>query len=205
MVGKWEDGFEVVVAHRRDRSADSWLKRVSATWFYRVHNRMSDVQIPPHVGDYRLMDRVVVDVLNALPENRRVMKGLVAWAGFRTAAVESDRAPRISGHTSFNAWRLWNLAVEGITSFSLLPLRIWTYVGAAVAFISLIYGSWIVVRTLMYGKDVPGYASLIVAVLFLGGLQLIGIGIIGEYLGRNYLESKRRPAYVIRKIVRGSQ
>ena len=205
MVARWEEGFEVVVAHRRDRSADSLVKRTSATLFYRLHNLMSDVKIPPHVGDYRLMDRVVVDVLNALPENRRFMKGLFAWAGFRTASVEYDRAPRASGRTTFNAWRLWNLALEGITSFSLLPLRVWTYVGATVSMVSLLYGSWIVIRTLLYGKDVPGYASLIVAILFLGGLQLIGIGIIGEYLGRNYLESKRRPAYVIRKILRKAQ
>ena len=205
MVARWEEGFEVVVAHRRDRSADSLVKRTSATLFYRLHNLMSDVKIPPHVGDYRLMDRVVVDVLNALPENRRFMKGLFAWAGFRTASVEYDRAPRASGRTTFNGWRLWNLALEGITSFSLLPLRVWTYVGATVSLVSLLYGSWIVIRTLLYGKDVPGYASLIVAILFLGGLQLIGIGIIGEYLGRNYLESKRRPAYVIRKILRKAQ
>jgi polyisoprenyl-phosphate glycosyltransferase len=205
MVARWEEGFEVVVAHRRDRSADSLVKRTTASLFYRLHNRMSDVKIPPHVGDYRLMDRAVVDVLNALPENRRFMKGLFAWAGFRTASVEYDRAPRASGRTSFNGWRLWNLAVEGITSFSLLPLKIWTYVGAVVSLVSLLYGSWIVIRTLIYGKDVPGYASLIVAILFLGGLQLVGIGIIGEYLGRNYLESKRRPAYVIRKILRKAQ
>ena len=205
MAAKWEEGFEVVVAHRRDRSADSLVKRTTATAFYRLHNRMSDVKIPPHVGDYRLMDRAVVDVLNALPENRRFMKGLFAWAGFRTASVEYDRAPRGSGHTSFNGWRLWNLAVEGITSFSLLPLRIWTYVGAVVSLVSLLYGSWIVISTLIYGTDVPGYASLIVAILFLGGLQLIGIGIIGEYLGRNYLESKRRPAYVVRKLLRKPQ
>ena len=205
MVGKWEQGVEVVVAHRRDRSADSLVKRWSASLFYRLHNLMSDVKIPPDVGDYRLMDRVVVDVLNALPENRRFMKGLFAWAGFRTASVEYDRHPRASGHTSFNGWRLWNLALEGITSFSLLPLRVWTYVGVTVSLVSLLYGSWIVIRTLIYGKDVPGYASLIVAILFLGGLQLIGIGIIGEYLGRNYLESKRRPAYVIRKIFRNPQ
>ena len=205
MVGKWEEGFEVVVAHRRDRSADSLVKRASATLFYRLHNAMSDVKIPPDVGDYRLMDRAVVDVLNALPENRRFMKGLFAWAGFRTASVEYDRAPRASGRTSFNGWRLWNLAMEGITSFSLAPLRFWTYLGAGVSMVSLLYGSWIVIRTLLYGKDVPGYASLIVAILFLGGLQLLGIGIVGEYLGRNYLESKRRPAYVIRKVLRKPQ
>jgi polyisoprenyl-phosphate glycosyltransferase len=205
MAAKWEEGYEVVLAHRRDRAADSFLKRASADAFYRIHNMMSDVSIPPDVGDYRLMDRVVVDVLNSLPENRRFMKGLFAWAGFRTATVEYDRLARISGNTSFNAWKLWNLAMEGITSFSLLPLRIWTYVGAIVALASLAYGSWIVVRTLIFGKDVPGYASLIVAILFLGGLQLIGIGIIGEYLGRNYLESKRRPAFVIRKVIRSSR
>jgi polyisoprenyl-phosphate glycosyltransferase len=205
MVAKWQEGFEVVLAHRRDRSADSFIKRASADAFYKIHNMLSDVKIPADVGDYRLLDRVVLDVLNGLPENRRFMKGLFAWAGFRTATVQYDREPRTSGHTSFNAWKLWNLAVEGITSFSLLPLRIWTYVGATVALLSLAYGSWIVVRTLLYGKDVPGYASLFVAILFLGGLQLIGIGIIGEYLGRNYLESKRRPAFVIRKVIRSSQ
>jgi polyisoprenyl-phosphate glycosyltransferase len=202
MIALWERGFEVVVAKRVDRLSESLLKRLSARAFYKIHNAVSDVAIPEDVGDFRLMDRVVVDALNALPENRRFMKGLFAWVGFRTASVDYSPEPRRGGGTKFSGWRLWNLALEGITSFSLLPLRVWSYVGALVALLSLGYGGWIVTRTLLFGIDVPGYASLIVAVLFLGGLQLIGIGIIGEYLGRNYLESKRRPAFVIRKILR---
>jgi glycosyltransferase involved in cell wall biosynthesis len=200
MVRLWRQGFEVVLARRSDRSTDSMLKRLSARAFYKVHNAMSDVAIPEDVGDFRLMDRVAVDVLNALPENRRFMKGLFSWVGFRTASVDFARASRATGASRFNAWRLWNLALEGITSFSLLPLRVWTYLGAAVAVFSLGWGTWILTRTLVHGKDVPGYASIIVAVLFLGGLQLIGIGIIGEYVGRTYLESKRRPAFVVRKV-----
>jgi len=202
MLARWEEGFEVVLAKRSDRSTDSVPKRVAAGWFYRVHNAMSDIRIPADVGDFRVIDRCVVDVLNSLPENRRFMKGLFAWAGFRTATVEYRREPRSAGRSRFGGRRLWNLAVEGITSFSLMPLRVWSYVGALVAAGSLAYGAYILVRTLVYGRDWPGYASLIVAILFLGGLQLIGIGIIGEYLGRTYLEAKRRPAYIVRKVFR---
>jgi len=200
MLELWEQGFEVVVAQRGDRRSDSMPKRLSAHWFYKVHNAMSDVAIPENAGDFRLMDRVVVDALNSLPENRRFMKGLFAWVGFRTATVEYARTPRAAGTTRFTPWRLWNLAVEGITSFSLLPLRVWTYVGVMVAVLSMAWGTYIVLRVLLYGKDMPGYASIIVAVTFIGGLQLIGIGVIGEYLGRTYMESKRRPPFVIRKV-----
>jgi glycosyltransferase involved in cell wall biosynthesis len=202
MVALWEEGYEVVLARRSDRASDSVAKRVTAGWFYRLHNALSDIRIPADVGDFRLLDRCVVDVLNALPENRRFMKGLFAWAGFRTASVDYERPPRDSGSSRFGGWRLWNLALEGFTSFSLAPLRIWSYVGASVAAVSLVYAGFIVTDVLIHGRDVPGYASIIVAVLFLGGLQLIGIGIIGEYLGRTYLESKRRPAYVVRKVFR---
>jgi glycosyltransferase involved in cell wall biosynthesis len=202
MIAKWEEGFEVVLAKRSDRSTDAFSKRVAAGWFYRIHNAVSDIRIPADVGDFRLMDRCVVEVLNGLPENRRFMKGLFAWAGFRTATVEYKRAPRSSGPSRFAGRGLWNLAVEGFTSFSLVPLRVWSYVGALVASGSLAYGAWILVRTLVYGRDWPGYASIFTAILFLGGLQLIGIGIIGEYLGRTYLEAKRRPAYVVRKVFR---
>jgi len=200
MLELWEQGNEVVVAQRTDRTSDSLGKRLTARWFYRIHNAMSDVAIPPDVGDFRLMDRVVVDAIKLLPENRRFMKGLFAWVGFRTATVPYARAPRSDGRSRFNAWRLWNLAVEGITSFSLMPLRIWTYVGATVALASLAWGAFILIRTIFFQKDLPGYPSLIVAVLLIGGLQLIGIGIVGEYLGRTYMESKRRPPYVIRKV-----
>lgn len=203
MLDLWEAGNEVVVAQRSDRSVDSMLKRTSARWFYRIHNAMSDVAIPHDVGDFRLMDRAVVDAVKLLPENRRFMKGLFAWIGFRTATVPYVRQRRSTGETRFNGWRLWNLAIEGITSFSLLPLRVWTYVGATVALASLAWGAYIIFRTVFMGKDLPGYPSLMVAVLLLGGLQLIGIGIIGEYLGRTYMESKRRPAYVVRKVFDG--
>jgi glycosyltransferase involved in cell wall biosynthesis len=202
MISIWEKGSEVVLARRSDRSADSWMKRMSARSFYKIHNALSDVRLPEDVGDFRLLDRAAVDAVNGLPENRRFMKGLFAWVGFRTTVVEYVRAPRASGSSRFNGWRLWNLAVEAITSFSLMPLRVWTFIGAGVALLSLFYATWIVVRTLVFGIDVPGYASLIVAILFLGGLQLIGIGIIGEYVGRGYLESKRRPAFVVRKVLR---
>lgn len=146
------------------------------------------------------MDRSVVDALKALPESRRFMKGLFAWVGFKTVAVEYIRPERVAGTTKFNGWRLWNFALEGITSFSIDPLRIWTYLGGLVASISFLYATFMVLKVLIYGVDVPGYASVIVAVTFLGGLQLIGIGIIGEYLGRSYIESKRRPIYLVRKI-----
>ena len=146
------------------------------------------------------MDRSVVEALNGLPESKRFMKGLFAWVGFKTTTVEYARPERIAGTTKFNAWRLWNFALEGITSFSIDPLRIWTYLGGMVAFISFLFAIFIVVNVLIYGVDVPGYASVVVAVTFLGGLQLVGIGIIGEYLGRSYIESKRRPVYLVRRI-----
>lgn len=200
MLEKWREGYEVVLAKRSDRSADSAFKRLTARAFYKIHNSVSDVTIPADVGDFRLMDRRVVEALKLLPENRRFMKGIFAWVGFRTTTIEYQREERSTGSTHFNGRRLWNLAVEGVTSFSLLPLRIWTYVGATVAIIAMSFGVFLVIRTLAFGRDIPGYASIIVAVLFIGGIQLIGMGIIGEYLGRTYLESKRRPAYIVRQI-----
>lgn len=205
LIEKWREGFEVVLAKRADRSSDSWAKRFSARSFYRVHNSVADVKIPDDVGDFRLMDRVVVDVLNSLPESRRFMKGLFAWVGFRTATVEYTRDARSAGETKFNAWKLWNFALEGIFSFSISPLRVWTYLGLFVALGAMGWGAWIALRTLVWGVDVPGYASLLVAILFLGGLQLVGIGMIGEYLGRAFIESKRRPAFLIRSVDRSGQ
>jgi polyisoprenyl-phosphate glycosyltransferase len=199
MVEKWREGFDVVLGKRINRDSDSWAKQKSATWFYRIHNKIADPAIPENVGDFRLMDRAVVDALNELPESRRFMKGLFAWVGFRTATVEYARPERVAGTTKFNGWRLWNFALEGLTSFSTDPLRIWTYLGGVVALISFIFAIFIVLRVLILGIDVPGYASVIIAVTFLGGLQLIGIGIIGEYLGRAYIESKRRPVYLVRR------
>jgi polyisoprenyl-phosphate glycosyltransferase len=200
MIEKWREGFDVVLGERTNRDSDSWAKRQSATWFYRIHNKISDPKIPENVGDFRLMDRAVVDALNELPESRRFMKGLFAWVGFRTTAIEYVRPERVAGSTKFNGWRLWNLALEGITSFSTEPLRMWTYLGGVVAAVSFLFIIFIVFKVLIDGIDVPGYASVVVAVTFFGGLQLIGIGIIGEYLGRSYIESKRRPIYLVRRI-----
>lgn len=200
MLEKWEQGFEVVLARRSDRSSDGFLKRQSAEGFYRVMNRLSEVKIPDNVGDFRLMDRRVVEVVANLPESRRFMKGLFAWAGFRTTSIDYIRPEREFGETKFSGWKLWNLAVEGITSFSIAPLKIWTYVGFLVALGAFLYGSVVIARTLFFGIDVPGYASLLTVMLFMSGLQLIGLGVIGEYVGRVYLESKRRPPFIIRSV-----
>lgn len=199
MLMEWKNGAEVVLAKRIDRSTDSYAKRTSALMFYRLHNALSNLKIPENVGDFRLMDRVVVDALKRLPERQRFMKGLFAWLGFKTVTVEYAREPRTSGHTKFSGWKLWNFAIEGITSFSLVPLRIWTYIGALGSLFALCYAIFIIVRTWIFGVDVPGYASLLVVVLFFGSLQLMSLGVIGEYIGRIYFESKQRPLYLIRK------
>lgn len=200
LMAKWREGYDVVLAKRVDRTSDSWLKRITATMFYRLHNRIADVPIPENVGDFRLMDRVVVNAVRQLPERRRFMKGIFAWVGFRTAVVEYVRESRSAGYSKFNGWRLWNFALEGITAFSTAPLRIWSYFGGVVAGFAFLYGAFIILRTLLLGVDLPGYASLLTVVLFLGGIQLIGLGVIGEYLGRVYSESKQRPIYLVRKI-----
>lgn len=196
MVELWRSGFDVVVARRVSRLDDTKMKRVSAGNFYRVFNSISPSKIPADVGDFRLMDQRVVEALRRLPERVRFMKGLFAWVGYQTAMVDYERPVRQAGTTKFNYWRLWNFALDGITSFSTLPLRIWSYLGLFVAVISFIYGSVIIARTVLFGIDVPGYASMLAAILFLGGMQLVGLGIIGEYLGRVYFESKHRPVYL---------
>jgi glycosyltransferase involved in cell wall biosynthesis len=198
LVREWKRGFEVVLARRADRRSDSFAKRVTALLFYKVHNSISEPAIPENVGDFRLMDRKVVDAIKRLPERRRFMKGIFAWVGFRSTTIEYVRDPRIAGKSSFSGWKLWNLALEGLTSFSTAPLRIWTYLGLAVAALAFFYAVFIVMRTLIYGIEVPGYASLLVVTLFLGGIQLIGLGVLGEYLGRVYSEAKQRPIYIVR-------
>jgi len=202
LIERWREGFEVVLARRSDRGQDAWLKRTSAGAFYRIHNLISEPSIPPNVGDFRLMDRVVVDALRDLPESRRFMKGLFAWVGFRTVIVDYQRPARHAGQSKFSGWRLWNLALEGLTSFSTAPLRVWTYLGLTVSMLSIAFALSIVFKVIVNGIDVPGYASVIVALTLLGGLQMMGIGILGEYLGRTYLESKRRPVYLVRRIHR---
>ncbi|MCW5721252.1 MAG: glycosyltransferase family 2 protein [Devosia sp.] len=196
MIARWREGFDVVYGQRVSRASDGFLKRHTAGGFYKLFNRLSPSKIPEDVGDFRLMDRRVVEALKLLPERVRFMKGLFAWVGFKSVAIEFERQPRHAGTTKFNYWRLWNFALDGITSFSTVPLRIWTYFGLAIAALSFLYGAFIVLRTLFLGIDMPGYASLSAAVLFLGGVQLIGLGVIGEYLGRVYMEVKRRPVYL---------
>ena len=205
MLQKWREGYEVVLGRRVNRDSDSWAKRASANWFYRIHNMIANLSLPENVGDFRLMDRCVIDALKTLPESRRFMKGLFAWVGFRTTCVEYSRPERVAGSTKFNGWKLWNFALEGITSFSTAPLRIWTYLGFFVSILSFIFAFFIALKVIIEGIDVPGYASLMVAVTFLGGLQLTGIGVIGEYLGRTYLESKQRPVFLIRRIYEPGQ
>ncbi len=202
MISLWEQGAEVVLAKRIDRSSDTWMKRLSASIFYKFHNFLSsEVQIPENVGDFRLMDRVVVNALNQLPERRRFMKGLFAWVGFKTASIDYVRAPRELGNSKFSGWKLWNFALEGITSFSLLPLKVWTYIGVVGAIIAFIYALFVIIKTLVFGIDLPGYASLLVVSLFFSSIQLISLGVIGEYIGRIYFESKARPLYIVRKHV----
>ena len=197
MVARWRAGAPVVLARRSDRTSDTFLKAQSANWFYRLHNRISQVQIPPNVGDFRLMDRQVVEAVNALPENRRFMKGIFAWVGFPPEVIDYVRPVRAEGRSKFTGWKLWRFAVEGITSFSEVPLVVWTYVGFTISLTAFVYAGFIVVRTLAFGADVPGYASLLTGVLFLGGIQILGIGVLGEYIGRIYSEVKRRPPYIV--------
>jgi glycosyltransferase involved in cell wall biosynthesis len=187
----------VVYARRASRSCDTVAKRVSASWFYRVYNKLADINIPSDTGDFRLMDRKVIEALGRLPERNRFMKGLFSWVGFRQGAVEYERENRAFGKTKWKYWGLWNLAIEAITSFSTLPLRLWSYVGFAVSFFAFAYALFLISRTLIMGVEVPGYASLMVVVLFMGGVNLLTLGIIGEYLGRTYMEVKGRPLYLV--------
>lgn len=197
MLEQWSLGYDVVLAKRADRSSDGYLKRRTAELFYRLHNKLSETQIPDNVGDFRLMDRTVVNALKTLPERRRFMKGLFAWVGFRTTTIEYTREARVAGVTKFSGWKLINFAIEGLTSFSTAPLRLTTYAGLAISVVALVYAVYIVLRTLIYGIDLPGYSSMLVIILFIGGVQLISLGIIGEYIGRIYTESKQRPVYII--------
>jgi polyisoprenyl-phosphate glycosyltransferase len=202
MIQKWEDGYEVVEGRRIDRSTDSFLKRNSAKLYYALHNSVSELKITGNVGDFRLMDKRVVEAILSLPESQRFMKGLFAWVGFRTTTIDYARNARTNGETKFATSKLVNLALQGLTSFSISPLRIWTYLGLVVSLFSISWAIYIVVRSLIFGIDAPGYASTIAAITILGGLQLIGIGVLGEYLGRTYMESKRRPSHIVRQIHR---
>lgn len=198
LIERWLAGADVVLAKRADRSTDGHLKRKSAEWFYKLHNRISNPKIEENVGDFRLMSRAVVENIKLLPERNLFMKGILSWVGGNTEIVEYTRAERIAGTSKFNGWKLWNLALEGITSFSTIPLRLWTYLGLLVAGLAFIYGAWLVVDTIAFGNPVRGYPSLLVSILFLGGVQLVGIGVLGEYIGRIYIETKKRPKYILK-------
>ena len=203
-VRKWRDGFDVVYAAREDRQTDTAAKRATASWFYRVFNKVSAIKIPENAGDYRLMDRRVVEHVKALPERSRFMKGLFAWVGFRAIGVPYARPVRAAGDTKFNFWKLWNFAIDGFTSFSTAPLRVWTYFGAFVAAASILYAFVIILQTLIFGRDVPGYASLLVFILFFGSVQMISVGILGEYIARLFAEVKQRPIYIVDEILGGT-
>ncbi|MFS2069504.1 glycosyltransferase family 2 protein [Pseudomonas sp. CT11-2] len=203
LIAEWQKGADVVLAKRRDRTSDSYLKRHSAAMFYHLLNRISYTRIEENVGDFRLMDRKVVNVIRALPEHQLFMKGVLSWAGFTTVVVEYERAQRVAGRSKFNGWKLWNLALEGITSFSTVPLQLWTYIGGGISIFAVLYAVYMVLDKIFFGNSVPGYPSLMTAILFLGGVQLIGIGILGEYVGRIYIEAKHRPRYVIKDVIGG--
>ena len=199
LVAAWRSGFDMVYAQRRVREGETWLKRATADGFYRVMQRVGGVRLPRDAGDFRLMSRRAVDALLRLREQHRFMKGLFAWVGFPSVAVLYDRAPRHAGTSSWSYWRLWNLALEGITGFTVVPLKVATYLGLAVAVFAALFGGQLVVRTLLFGNPVPGYPSLMAVVLFLGGAQLMTLGVIGEYLGRVFNETKRRPLYLVER------
>lgn len=202
MLLEWRAGADVVMMRRASREGESWLKKASARWFYRLIGSIGEQPIPADVGDFRLLSRRAVEALQACPERTRFMKGLFAWVGFRQTTIDYERDARFAGVTKWNYWRLWNLAIEGITSFSSMPLKLASYVGLATALFAFAYALLIFAKALLYGNPVAGYPSLMVTVLFLGGVQLIALGIIGEYLARMFIEVKGRPLYLLSGIYR---
>jgi glycosyltransferase involved in cell wall biosynthesis len=199
-IARWRGGADIVYGTRRSRDSDGIAKRVSALLFYKLFNFLSPTQLPFNAGDYRLMDRRVVNEIKTLRERTRFMKGLMVWPGFRMESVEFARRQRSAGDTSWNYWKLWNFALDGITSFTTMPLRLWLYVGGIVSLLSFLYAGFIMIHALITGGDVPGYPSLMVAVMFFGGIQLFSIGLVGEYVGRILNETKARPIYIIDTI-----
>ncbi|QUM80695.1 glycosyltransferase family 2 protein [Moritella sp. 5] len=197
MVVEWERGYDVVNMQRKERHGENWLKRTTASLFYKLINRLADIEIPRNVGDFRLLDRKVVDVINNLPERNRFMKGLLSWPGFNTCTLQFDRDARQAGITKWNYTKLIHLAFEGITSFSIKPLRIATAAGVVTSFISILMAIVLVSKTLFWGDPVAGYPSLMTVVLLLGGIQLLSIGLMGEYVGRLFIESKQRPNFIV--------
>jgi glycosyltransferase involved in cell wall biosynthesis len=197
LVRYWREGNDIVYGTRSSRAGDTGLKKLTAAGFYRVMSRLSATPVPRDTGDYRLLSRRALDGLKQLRERQRFMKGLFTWVGYQQKAVVYDRDPRFAGTSKFNYWRLWNFALEGITSFSTAPLRIATYVGVLTALLAFVFGLFVFGKALLFGDPVRGYPTLMVVVLFLGGAQLMALGLIGEYLGRLYMEAKQRPLYLV--------
>lgn len=197
MIAAWRQGVDMVIAVRRDRTTDSWARSAISRLYYKLFQAMSEVRIPRGAGDFRLFDRVVVDAIVALPERNRFMKGITSWVGFRQECLPFDVGARETGRSAWSLLGLVRYAWDGLTSFSTVPLRVWSVLGALIAGIAAIYGIWLVIRTTVFGIDVPGYASLMVSTLFLGGVQLISLGVLGEYVGRIFLEVKKRPLYLV--------
>ncbi|MBN8902207.1 MAG: glycosyltransferase family 2 protein [Rhodospirillales bacterium] len=200
LVAGWREGFDTVYAQRRQREGETWLKKATAAGFYRLMQRLSGVRLPPDTGDFRLMSRRVVVALSQLREHHRFMKGLFAWVGYPSKAILYDRAPREAGTTKWNYWKLWNFALEGITSFTVMPLKLATYLGLAIGLFAGVYLVVVVAKTLLVGSSVAGYPSLMAVVLFMGGAQLVTLGVMGEYLGRVFNESKQRPLYFVERF-----
>ncbi len=196
-VKKWQEGYDVVYGVRADRSDDGFVKRISALGFYKIYNMIAERPVPYNTGDYRLMSRKVIEAVKQIKEKKLFMKGLFNWVGFKSCGISYKRPERAAGTTKWNYWKLWNFALDGITSSTTLPLRIWTYVGSFIAFFAFLYAAYIIIRTLVLGVGVPGYPSLLVSILFFGGVQLIVLGIFGEYIGRIFTEVKNRPLYII--------
>jgi len=206
LIAAWRQGFDIAYAQRNTRAGETWLKKATAAAFYRVMQRISGkVHLPPDTGDFRLMSRRALDALLKLREQHRFMKGLFAWIGFPSIAVRYDRAPRAAGTTKWNYWKLWNFSLEGITSFTVAPLKIATYIGLLTAICALIYLAQLIFRTIFFGNPVAGYPSLLAVTLFLGGVQMMMLGIIGEYLGRIFNETKGRPLYLVERYLPGDK
>ncbi len=199
MIRAWREGSDVVLMRRRSRAQETWFKKATARAFYRAMGRLGTIDIPQDVGDFRLLSRRAVQALRRFPERSRFMKGLFAWIGFRCGEIEYDRDGRYAGETKWNYWRLWNFALEGITSFSVTPLKLASYFGFVTALGAFVYGGYFIVKTLLFGDVVRGFPTLIAVVLFLGGLQLMALGIIGEYLARMFIEVKQRPLYLVQR------
>ncbi len=196
-IKKWEEGYKVVYGVRADRSKDSFVKKITALSFYKIFNSISENKIPNNTGDFRLIDRKVIEAIKTIKEKKLFMKGIFNWVGFKSIGITYKRPERVAGQTKWNYWKLWNFALDGITASTTLPLRIWTYLGVIIASLSFCYGLYIVLRTVLYGVQVPGYSSLLTFMLFFGGVQLLVLGIFGEYIGRIFIEVKNRPLYII--------